>query len=41
MKLGGKEIFQIEKIAKALANHQRIKILYLLEDKKSVFRRNC
>jgi len=29
MKLDNKEIFQIEKIAKALANHQRIKILYL------------
>jgi DNA-binding transcriptional ArsR family regulator len=36
MKLGGKEIFQIEKIAKALANHQRIKILYLLEDKEEM-----
>jgi DNA-binding transcriptional ArsR family regulator len=36
MKLSGKEIFQIEKITKALANHQRIKILYLLEDKKEV-----
>jgi DNA-binding transcriptional ArsR family regulator len=36
MKLSGKEIFQIEKIAKALANHQRIKILYLLEDKEEV-----
>jgi hypothetical protein len=30
MKLSGKEIFQIEKIAKALANHQREKILKLL-----------
>ncbi|GIW65426.1 MAG: hypothetical protein KatS3mg093_405 [Candidatus Parcubacteria bacterium] len=36
MKLTGKEIFQIEKIAKALANHQRIKILLLLEDKEEM-----
>jgi DNA-binding transcriptional ArsR family regulator len=36
MKLSGKEIFQIEKIAKALANHQRIKILYLLKNKEEV-----
>jgi len=36
MKLTGKEIFQIEKIAKSLANHQRIKILYLLEDKEEM-----
>jgi DNA-binding transcriptional ArsR family regulator len=34
MKLDNKEIFQIEKIAKALANHQRIKILYLLQGKE-------
>ncbi|GIW66821.1 MAG: hypothetical protein KatS3mg095_0719 [Candidatus Parcubacteria bacterium] len=36
MKLTGKEIFQIEKIAKALANHQRIKILSLLEGKEEM-----
>ena len=42
MKLSGKEIFQIEKIKKALANYQRIKILLLLENKEEMlFKKNC
>ncbi len=36
MRLTGKNIFQLEKIAKALANHQRIKILSLLGSKKEM-----
>ncbi len=36
MKFSGKEIFQLEKIAKGLANHQRIKILSLLENKEEM-----
>ncbi len=37
MRLSGKDIFQLERISKALANHHRIKILYFLEDKGEMF----